>query len=82
MLIISHNWRFSVVYHNTHLFPVQKLWSIPAEPIFAEYEGIKLLEEGDEVVKALKTWEVRDEDSWIITLPKTGMITGVQNFQC
>ena len=57
---------------NVYLSPVIKLWSTPVEVGFVEYEGIKLHEEEDEVVKALKTWEVRDEDSWIITFPKTG----------
>ena len=57
---------------NVYLSPVMKLWSTPVEVGFVEYEGIKLHEEEDEVVKALKTWEVRDEDSWIITFPKTG----------
>ncbi|XP_022099260.1 estrogen sulfotransferase-like [Acanthaster planci] len=50
----------------------KKIWSQPVKSVSVEYDGIKLHEGGDEVVKALKTFEVRDEDSWVVTFPKAG----------
>ncbi|XP_038064996.1 sulfotransferase 1A1-like [Patiria miniata] len=50
----------------------QKLLSQPLHFGYVEHEGIILYEEGDDVVKALKTFEVRDDDSWIVTYPKAG----------
>ncbi|XP_038066263.1 sulfotransferase 1A1-like [Patiria miniata] len=50
----------------------KRLWAQPFKMRYVEHEGIKLFEEGDDVVKALKTFEVRDDDSWIVTYPKAG----------
>ncbi|XP_038066234.1 sulfotransferase 1C2-like [Patiria miniata] len=50
----------------------QKLTTKPLPFGYVEHEGITLYEEGDDVVKALKTFKVRDDDSWIVTYPKAG----------
>ncbi|XP_038064924.1 sulfotransferase 1 family member D1-like [Patiria miniata] len=56
------------------LFSIDKklLASKSSKFVYVEHEGITLYWEGDDVVKALKTFEVRDDDSWIVTFPKTG----------
>ncbi|XP_038065896.1 sulfotransferase 1C2-like [Patiria miniata] len=40
--------------------------------VLSEYEGVPLFPEVDEVVRELKTFDVREDDCWVVTYPKAG----------
>ncbi|XP_038064820.1 sulfotransferase 1C3-like [Patiria miniata] len=40
--------------------------------VLSDYEGVPLFPEVDEVVKELKTYDVREDDCWVVTYPKAG----------
>ncbi|XP_022101811.1 estrogen sulfotransferase-like isoform X2 [Acanthaster planci] len=52
----------------------QAISHVPKDEQYSEYEGIRLPLHTAKVVEDLKTWEVRHDDVWIITYPKSGTI--------